>query len=174
MSSSIDLAAGSPRPWLADRHRDAIGLDAVLRWSSCHALLLFVIGCLPVLVISGYLSRLPAVLGGELFNPDSYMRLVRIEEGLLTGHIGHVVANDGSGAGTLLHWSHLLDSLLVLMAAPLEPLLGWHRALFIASATSGPVSVGLLGLALAWAAAPLADRRWLWAAPLATGLTEPV
>jgi hypothetical protein len=52
----------------------AIGLDAVPRWSSCHALLLFVLGCLPVLMISGYLSRLPAVLGGELFNPDSYMR----------------------------------------------------------------------------------------------------
>jgi hypothetical protein len=136
-------------------------------------LLLFVLGCLPVLVISGYIT-LPALLGGELFNPDSYMRLVRIEEGLRTGHIGHVVANDGSGAGTVLHWSHLLDSLLVLMAAPLEPLLGWHRALFIAAAISGPVSVGLLGLALGWAAAPLADRRWLWAASLATGLMAPV
>lgn len=170
MSLSIDLVVGSPRPWLADRHRDAIGLDAVLRLSSCHALLLFVIGCLPVLVISGRIS-LPAVLGGELFNPDSYMRLVRIEEGLRTGHIGHVVANDGSGAGTVLHWSHLLDSLLVLMAAPLEPLLGWHLALFIAAAISGPISVGLLGLALSWAAAPLADRRWLWAASLASGLT---
>jgi hypothetical protein len=174
MSSSIDLMAASPRPWLADRHRDAIGLDAVLRWSSCHALLLFLIGCLAILVVSGRLSSLTAVLGGELSDQDSYMRLVRIEEGLRSGFMGHVVANDGSGAGTVLHWSHLLDSLLVLMAAPLEPLLGWHRALFIAAAASGPVSVGLLGLALGWAAAPLADRRWLWAAPLATGLTEPV
>ena len=165
--------AESARPWLADRHRDAIGLDAVLRWSSCHPLLLFVIACLPVLGISSRVT-LPAVLGGELFDPDSYMRLVRIEEGLRTGHIGHLVSNDGSGAGTVLHWSHLLDSLLVLMAAPLEPLLGWHRALFIAAAASGPVSVGLLGLALGWAAAPLADRRWLWAASLATGLTAPV
>jgi hypothetical protein len=173
MSSSIDLVAGSPRPWLADRHRDTIVLDAVPRWSSCHVLLLFVIGCLPVLVISGHIS-LPSVLGGELVNPDSYMRLVRIEEGLRTGHIGHVVANDGSGAGTLLHWSHLLDSLLVLMAAPLEPFLGWHRALFIAAAISGPVSAGLLGLTLGWAAAPLADRRWLGAASLASGLTVPV
>jgi hypothetical protein len=174
MSLSIDLVARSPRPLLADRHRGAIGLDAVLRWSPSYALLLFVIGCLPVLVISGYISRLPAVLGGELFNPDSYIRLVRIEEGLRTGHIGHIVANDGSGAGTLLHWSHLLDSLLVLMAAPLEAFLGWHRALFIAAAISGPVSVGLLGLALSWAAAPLADRRWLWAASLASGLMAPV
>jgi hypothetical protein len=173
MSSSIDLIAGSPRPWLADPHRGAIGFDTVLQWSSCNALLLFVIGCLPVLAISGFFN-LSAVLGGELFNPDSYMRLVRIEEGLRTGHIGHVVANDGSGAGTVLHWSHLLDSLLVLMAAPLEPLLGWHRALFIAAATLGPVSVGLLGLALGWAAAPLADRRWLWAGSLATGLMAPV
>jgi hypothetical protein len=171
MSSSVDLMAG--RPWRADRRGNAIGLDAALRSPACHALLLFVIGCLPILAISGRLS-LTAVLGGELFDPDSYMRLVRIEEGLRTGHIGHVVANDGSGAGTVLPWSHLLDSLLVLMAAPLEPLLGWHRALFIAAAISGPVSVGLLGLALGWAAAPLADRRWLWAASLATGLMAPV
>jgi hypothetical protein len=124
-------------------------------------------------VISGRVS-LPAVLGGELFNPDSYMRLVRIEEGLRTGHIGHVVSNDGSGVGTVLHWSHLMDSLLVLMAAPLEPLLGWHRALFIAASASGPVSVGLLGLALGWAVVSLADRRWLWAASLAAGLMVPV
>jgi hypothetical protein len=173
MSSSIDLMAGSPQPRLPDRRRKVIGLDAVLRWSSCHALLLFVIGCLPVLAISVRLT-LPVVLGGELFNPDSYMRLVRIEEGLRAGFMGHVVANDGSGAGTVLPWSHLLDSLLVLMAAPLEPLLGWHRALFIAAATSGPVSMGLLGLALGWAAAPLADRRWLWATSLASGLMAPV
>jgi hypothetical protein len=170
MSSSIDLIA--PLTWPPDRHRNAIGLDTVLR-SSCHALLLFVIGCLPVLVISGRFN-LSAVLRGELFNPDSYMRLVRIEQGLHAGHIGHVVANDGSGAGTGLPWSHLLDSLLVLMAAPLEPLLGWHRALFIAAAALGPVSVGLLGLAVGWATAPLADRRWLWAASLATGLMPPV
>jgi hypothetical protein len=173
MSSSIALMARSPQPWLPDWHRDAIALEATLQWSSYRAVLLFVIGCLPVLAISVHLT-LPAVLGGELFNPDSYMRLVRIEAGLRTGLMGHVVANDGSGAGTVLYWSHLLDSLLVLMAAPLEPLLGWHRALFIAAAVSGPVSVGLLGLAVGWAAAPLADRRWLWAASLATGLMAPV
>jgi hypothetical protein len=76
--------------------------------------------------------------------------------------MGHVVANDGSGAGTVLSWSHLLDSLLVLMAAPLEPLLGWHCALFIAATMAGPVSVGLLGLALGWAAAPVNIPRQSW------------
>lgn len=102
------------------------------------------------------------------------MRLVRIEDGLRAGHVGHVIAADGSGTGTILHWSHLLDSLLVLAASPLEPLLGWHRALFVAAAFCGPVSVWLLGVALAWAVAPLAGRRWLWAAPLLAGLSPPV
>jgi hypothetical protein len=170
MSSSVDLVARLLQP--ADR-RDTASRDGTLHCPSWDALLLFVTGCLPVLAIS-YRLRLPAVLGGELFNPDSYMRLVRIEAGLRAGSMGDVVANDGSGAHTVLHWSHLLDSLLVLMAAPLEPLLGWHRALFVAAATSGPVSVGLLGLALGWAVAPLADRRWLWSAALATGSTAPV
>jgi hypothetical protein len=172
VSSSTELLVVSPPSGSADR-RDIAGFDAPLRWSSWIALRLFLIGCLPVLAISYHL-RLPATLDGELHNPDSYMRLVRIEEELRAGAFSYVVTNDASGAGTVLHWSHLLDSLLLLMAAPLEPLLGWHRALFIAATMSGPISVGLLGFALAWAAAPMADRRWLWASSLASGLAAPV
>lgn len=115
-------------------------------------------------------SMLREVLAGGLVNPDSYMRLVRIEQMLRQHGVAYVVDRDGSGAGALLHWSHLLDSLLCVMAAPFALVLHQQAALHMAAALCGPLSLGVLGLALAWAAAPLADRRWLWLAPMAGAL----
>ena len=130
---------------------------------------LFLIG--GVLDLLGDWRGIPYVVAGSLFDPDSYMRLVRIEAGLRAGHIGSVVARDASGHGVILHWSHLLDSLLLLAAAPFEPLLGWHRALFWAGAVSGPIAVSLLAVAVAWVAAPLAERRFRWFAAVAVGVS---
>jgi hypothetical protein len=114
------------------------------------------------------------ILAGGLFNPDSYMRLVRIEEMLQQHRTLDVVTRDGSGAGTLLHWSHLLDSALCLLAAPFTLVLDQHGALHLAASLLGPISIGLLGIAVAWAAYPLADRRWLWLAPVAAALSLPI
>jgi hypothetical protein len=48
---------------------------------------------------------LPGVLAGGLTNPDSYMRLARLEDALRRQVVGFVVACDGFGSGTLLRWS---------------------------------------------------------------------
>lgn len=112
----------------------------------------------------------PDVLAGSLNDPDSYMRLLRIEQGIRAGHLVVNVARDGSGAGVYVEWSRLLDGLLWLMAAPLAPFLGWHRALYAAGVALGPLGVGALGLALAWAAEPFAVRKYLWTAAMAAGL----
>jgi hypothetical protein len=114
------------------------------------------------------------ILSGGLFNPDSYMRLVRIEEMLQQHRILDVVTRDASGAGSLLHWSHLLDSVLCLLALPLTLVLDQRAALHLAASLLGPISMGLLGIAVAWAASPLAGRRWLWLAPVATALPMPI
>jgi hypothetical protein len=114
------------------------------------------------------------VMAGGLINPDSYMRMVRIEEMLRQDRTLDVVSRDGSGAGTLLHWSHLLDSLLWLLAAPFTLVLGQHAALHLAASLLGPISMGLLGIAVAWAAFPIAERRWLWLAPTAASLSLPI
>ena len=66
------------------------------------------------------IHQLPGVIAGGLTGPDSYMRLVRLEDKLRQHQIAYVVVGDGSGAGTLLHWSHLLDLVLSLLAAPLR------------------------------------------------------
>ncbi|MEJ0020252.1 MAG: hypothetical protein WDN25_27615 [Acetobacteraceae bacterium] len=110
----------------------------------------------------------------ELLNPDSYMRLVRLHD-LLARHAPlDAVLRDGSGIGTRLHWSHLLDSLLLVLAAPLAPWLGWQAALPWAGLALGPLVAGLLGTALAWAAAPLSDPAWRWTAALSATLMLPI
>ena len=54
----------------------------------------------------------PPVLAGSLNDPDSYMRLLRIEQGVRAGHLVVNVARDDSGAGVYVEWSRLLDGLL--------------------------------------------------------------
>ena len=111
------------------------------------------------------LHAIRGVLHGVLTDPDSYMRLDRLHDMLARRSPLHVVLRDASGAGGLLHWSHLLDMLLLLLALPLQPFLSQADALYGAAAVLGPLSVGLLGVTTAWAMAPMADRHWRWIAP---------
>jgi hypothetical protein len=119
-------------------------------------------------------NDLRAVSGGKLLNPDSYMRLVRLQDILAADMPLDAVARDGSGTGTVLHWSHLLDSLLLIPATPLMPMLGQHEALRWAGIMLGPLGAGCLGAAVAWAAAPMTDPDWRWTAPLTAMLAVPV
>ena len=130
---------------------------------------------LPVLVDLAFsLPRAGRLRDGQLINPDSYMRLVRLREILRAGAPVDVVPRDASGAGMVLHWSHLLDSLLCLLAAPLRLVLDSTQALFAAALLSGPLALAGLGMAVAWAAAPFADRSRLWFAPLVVALSPAV
>jgi hypothetical protein len=110
------------------------------------------------------------VLTGSLNDPDSYMRLLRIEQGIRAGHLSNMVARDDSGAGVMVEWSRLLDGVLWLMAAPLAAIIGWHRALYAAGVALGPLSVGLLGMVLAWVVEPFAGSAYLWTAAAAAAI----
>jgi hypothetical protein len=119
-------------------------------------------------------GQLHAVLHGALVNPDSYMRLVRLQD-IVHQHLPlHVVARDNAGAGTVLHWSHLLDSILLLLATPLIPWCGTTAALRWAGVALGPLSAGLLGVAVAWATAPLSLPAWRWTAAVSSALALPI
>lgn len=98
------------------------------------------------------------LLHGTLLNPDSAMRLVRLDAVLAAHAPLHAVARDGYG--TVLHWSHLLDSMLLLMAWPFASLLGWHQGLAVIAPMVGPLSMAALGAALAWAGAPMTAPQW--------------
>lgn len=116
------------------------------------------------------LHQWPHVLAGTLQDPDSYMRLLRIEQGVRAGHLLTNVAGDQSGAGVMVEWSRLLDIIIWLLAAPMVPFLGWHKALFAAGVALGPLGVGALGVALAWAVEPFCLRRDLWSAAAAAAI----
>lgn len=120
----------------------------------------------PLLVIAFGARRLPMLRDGGLINPDSFMRMVRLRDEIAAGQILHVVARDGAGDGTVLHWSHLLDSLICLIALPLGLFLEPQEALRWAAALVGPISIGAAGFAIVWAVAPFARRGWLWVTPL--------
>ena len=114
------------------------------------------------------------VFDGGLLNPDSYMHLVRIETMLRAHHVVGVVGRDGSATGTLLARSHLLDSLIVVLAVPLGLVFDPHTALRWGAAAIGPLAMGALGAAAAWTAAPLAARHWLWLAPLLLAMSPSI
>ena len=109
-------------------------------------------------------------LRGDVVNPDSFMRLVRLREMLVAGAPVDVVWRDGSGQGVLLQWSHLLDSALLLVAAPFAPWLGWDAALRAVAVGFGPFCLGALAAALAWAVAPLATCGWRLLLPVQVGI----
>ena len=149
-----------------------MGLANHTRFSFRQALACGLVATILDVALASY--NLRAIAGGKLLNPDSYMRLVRLQD-ILAAHLPlDVVARDGSGAGTVLHWSHLLDSLLLVLATPLMPMLGQHEALRWAGIMLGPLGAGCLGAAVAWAAAPITDPAWRWTAALAATLAVPI
>ena len=112
----------------------------------------------------------PAALAGHLNDPDSYMRLERIFQGVQAGHLTNFVARDGPGSGVLVEWSRLMDAALWALAAPVALFLGWKGALLFVGIATGPLIAGLLGLSLAFVAEPFVARRFLWLLPVASAL----
>jgi hypothetical protein len=108
------------------------------------------------------LRSLHELRGDGLSNPDSYMRLARLRDMLDSGSVVFSVDRDGSGHGTVLHWSHLIDSLLCVLALPFSLFLDPHAALHAAAVGFGPLNIAALAFAIVWAAAPFADHKWLW------------
>jgi hypothetical protein len=132
----------------------------------------FVLALLLDLVVS--LPNLGEVAAGGLLGPDSYMRLLRLRHILAHRTPVDLIARDGSGTGTVLHWSHLLDSIILLLAAPLRLFMDEPQAVHWAAVALGPLSTACLGLALAWALAPLAARGWRWTAPALATLSPAI
>ncbi len=120
------------------------------------------------------LRDLGGVLGGAFINPDSYMRIMRLEESLRSGSAVHMLMRDGSGAGTELYWTHFLDVALLLLSAPFMVFMDLRGALHAGGVLLGPVSTGLLGVALAWACAPFSDPRQRWMAAVMAGASVPI
>ena len=120
--------------------------------------LIFVIGF--VLVQIGLLATsAPEALGGALIDPDSLTRLLRVER-LLGGGGWYEALQPGFNApyGLDSHWTRAVDVLLVGMAAPFAPLLGWRQALYWAGYCFSPLLALGTFFAFAWAVRPVFGR----------------
>ena len=85
---------------------------------------------------------------GEFWGPDSYMRLARTlacRGG--AGCPGGLFTDSNAPIGEVLHWPFLQDRILLGVAAPLVPTLGWERSVLTAASLLGPM---LLIGAIAW------------------------
>ncbi len=103
-------------------------------------------------------GKFNGALSGLLVDTDSYTRLSRIVASLEAGGVLAHIPRDNSGHAIALHWSHLLDAVILLLALPLWPLLGQPKALHLAGAALGPISAVAAVLATLWAARVLGAR----------------
>jgi len=93
---------------------------------------------------------------GNLFDGDSYARLVRIRHLVETGDwFDTSIPRINAPYGGTLHWTRPLDVLILLLALMATPVFGFETALYWAGALCGPVLHGVLALAVAWAASPV-------------------
>lgn len=105
---------------------------------------------------------------GRFFDPDSYSRLVRVQQLHDSGN-WYMAAFPRSNApyGEAQHSTRPMDVLLLAGAWALEPFLGFKTSLYWWGMFVSPALYILTGLAVAWVASPLMSRnRSLWAAGL--------
>ena len=114
-------------------------VSLTLLWAAMHGF---------VLVVGGSLD-------GDLVGTDPYMRLVRTGE-LLDGEgwFDQVIDRSNAPFGDELHWTRPLDLLLIVMAAPLAPFVGFHDALFSAGVAVSPLVHLAAAFAVNWAGTP--------------------
>lgn len=81
-----------------------------------------------------------SVASGDLHDPDAYMRLVRAGELVKTGDwFNQTIERDNAPEGLEMHWSRPVDILLISLAAPAAPFLGWEDSLFLAGVALSPL-----------------------------------
>ena len=101
-------------------------------------------------------SGLIPALAGQFADADAYMRLLRVRVLWESGNWFDARIPDANAPfGLLVNWSRPLDALMLLLAAPLAPLLGFERALFWAGMVISPVLLLLSLPVWRWAVAGL-------------------
>lgn len=103
-----------------------------------------ILACAAVSLVAG---NLQGVFEGNLIDTDSYARVSRIEAMLEAGRALHHTPRDNGGVPIALHWTHLLDGLILLLSLPLRLFFPPGEALRLAGAAIGPLSTIMVALA---------------------------
>ncbi len=96
------------------------------------------------------------VFEGNLIDPDSYMRLVRVDLLHETGAwFDGRIPRSNAPYGDTLHWTRPFDLLVLAAAWPMVPLFGFEGALFWGGAWVSPLLLLAAGATMIWAARPV-------------------
>lgn len=130
-------------------------------------MVIIILACAALTLVIG---KGEGVFDGKLIDTDSYTRVSRIEAMVEAGRMLHHTPRDNSGLNIPLHWTHLLDGVILLLSLPLRLFFPLGEALRLAGAAIGPLSTGLTALAafLAVRLASGSGRYVIAAAVLAT------
>src|SRR5689334_11247250 len=79
-----------------------------------------VVLAIATVALSVMVGARPVLVDGGLVQNDSYMRLVRLLASLEAGRSLDYIPRDNGGAVIELHWSHLLEWLILAIAQPLR------------------------------------------------------
>jgi hypothetical protein len=112
-----------------------------------------------LLVIAVLVLQAPETLRGQLIDPDSFTRLLRVGTLVDTGRWFDVLEPRlNAPAGLASHWTRPLEVLLILLALPLVPFVGWHSGLYWAGFAVSPLLAWVTFPVFARAADPIAGK----------------
>ena len=122
--------------------------DALPAWQAISLSLLLVLAGNGLLLIFDAPGVLEDGLPTRFWDPDSYARLLRVEQWLRDeGWYATPLRSLNAPYGLVMHWTLPLDLLIAALAVPLRPLFGGAQALHTAGMLVGPL--------LAWSALAL-------------------
>ncbi len=100
-----------------------------------------------------------AVNHGGLADGDSYLRLLRVTRLVETGDwFDSGLPRINAPFGGSLHWTRPLDAVLIALALPLAPALGFGQALYWAGVAVSPLMHVLAATLMVWAVLPVLGR----------------
>ena len=122
----------------------------------------------PVVAVAGFVVFIHAVwlLAGDgavnhggLADGDSYLRLLRVTRLVETGDwFDSGLPRINAPFGGSLHWTRPLDAVLIALALPLAPALGFGQALYWAGVAVSPLMHVLAATLMVWAVLPVLGR----------------
>jgi len=132
------------------------------KYKENHVIRMTYIFCLvfPMFIDIGFGWRhFSSIMDGYLSDPDSYMRLLRIRQGIDHGTLLNYVMRDDSGHPLIIEWSRLYDAVILFLASPLTVFMPVMTAVKTAGILATPLWSGLTAVAIAYGVQPFCKNK---------------
>jgi hypothetical protein len=142
---------------ICPRKADLMNKSLLPGWYSWPVLAVLVF--VTLIHVAWWITGDQIVARGGLADGDSFLRLLRVERLIETGNWFDISIPDANAPfGMTLHWTRLFDLVLLALAFPMAPFMGFAKALYWAGVIVSPLLHILSAGALAWALIPVLGR----------------